>query len=105
LADGLAVGRVGKTGFEASASLIDGVVSVSEKEIATAMLALFETERTLVEGAGAVALAALLAGKVSSIAGCNIVVPVCGANVDALTFASALRLGRRDRATAKEVAV
>jgi threonine dehydratase len=100
LADGLAVGRVGNLGFEASASLVDGVVTVSENEIAAAMLALFETEGTVVEGAGAVALAALLAERIPEIAGCNVVVPVCGANVDALTFANALRLGIRDRAVA-----
>jgi threonine dehydratase len=104
LADGLAVGRVGSLGFALSASKVDGIFSVTEAEIATAMLALFESDGTVVEGAGAVALAALLAGRIPSIKGLNVVVPVCGANVDAHTFSKALQLGLRSRAESKPVA-
>jgi threonine dehydratase len=93
LADGLAVARVGATAFAASCGLVDAVVSVSEAEIAAAMVRLFELERTPVEGAGAVATAALLSGKLAWLAGRTVVAPVCGANVDAHTFARALELG------------
>ena len=96
-ADGLAVGQVGAIGFAASAVRVDGFVSVSEPEIASAMLSLFEADGTVVEGAGAVALAALLSGKIPAIRGRRVAVPLCGANVDARAFSDALQLGLRRR--------
>ncbi|MGH8723063.1 MAG: pyridoxal-phosphate dependent enzyme [Burkholderiales bacterium] len=98
-ADGLAVARAGRRAFASSEGHVAGSCTVSEEEIAWAMLRLFEVERTAVEGAGATALAALLAGKLSALEGRNVVVPVCGANVDATTFARALdlALARRQR--------
>lgn len=104
LADGLAVGQVGEIGFAASAGRVEGVVSVSEAEIASAMLRLFETDGTVVEGAGAVALAAVLSKKIPSIEGRHVVVPLCGANVDAHTFSSALQLGIRYRTDNEAIA-
>lgn len=99
LADGLAVARVGNRAVDLTRGLVDSVVTVTEAEIAWAMLRLFEVERAPVEGAGATALAALLAGKCPSLAGRTVVVPVCGSNVDAGTFAQALHLGLESRHT------
>jgi threonine dehydratase len=82
-ADGLAVAQVGRATFAASCAFVDRVVSVSEGEIALAMLRLFEAERTPV---GAV------------------VVPVCGANVDATTFAAALQCGLAQRTGRRAIA-
>lgn len=104
-ADGLAVARVGEATFAAVRGLVDGVVTVSEAEIAWAMLRLFELERTPVEGAGAVALAAVLSGRLARRLGRGpVVVPVCGANVDAATFAAALQLGVAQRNRARAIA-
>jgi threonine dehydratase len=93
LADGLAVARIGRRNWSNACSLVDAVVTVTEVEIAAAMLRLFEIDRTAIEGAGATALAAVVSGRLPWLAGRNVVVPVCGANVDASTFADALRAG------------
>ncbi len=92
-ADGLAVSRIGRHTFASSQGRVDQVVVVSESEIAYAMLRLFDAERTAVEGAGAVTVAALLAGRIPGLAGKRVVALVGGANVDARTFARALELG------------
>jgi threonine dehydratase len=87
VADGLAVTRVGATTFEVAASRVDDAVCVSESEIGEAMALLARRCGAVVEGAGAAALAAVLAGKVH---GRAIVVPVCGRNVDARVHAQIL---------------
>ncbi|MDT8444210.1 MAG: hydroxyectoine utilization dehydratase EutB [Desulfuromonadales bacterium] len=61
--------------------LVDEVMLVSEEEIAAAMFYAFNTHRQVIEGAGAVGIAALLAGK-TSLPGKNLAVVVSGGNVD-----------------------
>lgn len=80
LADGLAVAQVGASSFAIAAPRVDDVVTVSEAEIAVAVALLAQEEGAVVEGAGAVALAAVLAGKVAPAA---TVVPITGRNIDA----------------------
>lgn len=80
LADGLAVAQVGETTFAIAAPLVDDVVTVSEGEIATAIRVLACEEGIVAEGAGAVAVAAVLAGKVR---GRALVLPIGGRNIDA----------------------
>lgn len=63
LADGIAVKRVGDRTFPLIERYVDDIVSVDEDEIATAIHLLLEHEKVLAEGAGAVPLAALVAGK------------------------------------------
>jgi threonine dehydratase len=87
VADGLAVARVGAATFAAASSRIDDVVCVTEREIGEAMALLARRCGAVVEGAGAAALAAVLAGKLS---GRAIVVPVCGRNIDARVHAQVL---------------
>lgn len=62
-ADGIAVKQPGDITFELCRRYVDGLVDVSEDEVAAAILALMETQKMVAEGAGAVALAALMAGK------------------------------------------
>jgi len=95
LADGLAVSKLGAKPFAVTRGVIDQVVTVSEMEIAAAMVRLFETERIAAEGAGAVALAGLLSGRLHGYDHRRVVALVGGANVDANTFARALRMGLR----------
>lgn len=64
LADGIAVKRLGDLTFPIVQSLVDDIVVVDEAEIASAVFFLLEREKLVVEGAGAVGVAALLAGKV-----------------------------------------
>lgn len=82
LADGLAVGRVGEVPFAVAAPLVDRVVTVGEDDIALAVLRLLELEKTVVEGAGAAPLAALLAGRCPELAGRRVVLLLCGGNID-----------------------
>jgi threonine dehydratase len=76
----LAVARVGDTTFALAHSLVDDVVTVSEREIAQAISLLARREGVVAEGAGAVAVAAVISGKVS---GRTLVLPIGGRNIDA----------------------
>ncbi len=82
LADGIAVKRIGDLAFPHIEELVDDIVVVEEEEIARAVLLLLERERTVVEGAGAVPLAALLAGRVSVAEGERVAGILCGGNID-----------------------
>ena len=81
IADGIAVRRVGATPFELVKSYVDEIVTVSEREIANAVLLLLEIEKTVAEGAAAVPLAALINKKIS-LAKKNIGLIVSGGNID-----------------------
>ena len=86
IADGLA-GGFGRLPFEIAGDLIDEIVLVSEEETRAAVFTLLELAQLVVEGAGAVGIAALLAGKVN-LAGRKVVAVLSGANIDAsLLFA------------------
>ena len=81
IADGIAVRAVGATPFELVKSYVDEIVTVSEREIANAVLLLLEIEKTVAEGAAAVPLAALINKKLS-LAKKNIGLIVSGGNID-----------------------
>lgn len=66
IADGIAVARPGDLPFEIISQLVDEVVTVSEDDIARALLVLLERAKQVVEPAGAVGVAAILAGKVTA---------------------------------------
>jgi len=85
LADGLAVPMVGPHAFEVARHYVDECVTCTEKEIAVAVLRLIENEKMVVEGGGASGLAALLPGGQldrKEVKGKNIVIPLCGGNID-----------------------
>jgi threonine dehydratase len=82
IADGLAVKRTGTHTLAVVQQYVDEVVSVAEEEIASAILKLLEIEKTVVEGAGAAALAAVLFHKVSNLEGKNVAMIVGGGNID-----------------------
>ena len=63
IADGIAVRRAGEVTFPLIERYVDEIVTVDEDEIASAILVLLEREKTLAEGAGATALAALIQKK------------------------------------------
>lgn len=81
LADGIAVRSVGELTFRQLRHQIDDIVTVSESEIARAILILLEQEKTLAEGAGAAALAALTSGRVR-LPGKRVCLLICGGNID-----------------------
>ncbi|MBQ9952200.1 MAG: threonine ammonia-lyase [Clostridia bacterium] len=80
-ADGIAVKHPGDTTFEMVSKYVDEVVTVSEDEIAAAILALLEKQKVIAEGAGAVSVAAALFGKLP-IEGKKVVCIVSGGNID-----------------------
>lgn len=82
LADGIAVRKVGRYTHANAARYVDEIVSVSEEEIANAILVCLEEEKFMVEGAGAAAVAALLAGKLPNIAGRRVCLVISGGNID-----------------------
>jgi len=81
LADGIAVRRAGERTFEMVKHYVDDIVTVDEDEIANAILLLLEREKTLVEGAGAAPIAALLHRKIE-LDGKNVAVIISGGNLD-----------------------
>ena len=82
IADGIATRRVGDLAFEHIQERVDEVVTVSDPEIALAITTLLERGKTLVEGAGAVPLAAILAERFEYTEGETIVPALCGGNID-----------------------
>jgi threonine dehydratase len=82
LADGLAVARIGAHSFAALKNVVDRVVTVDEASIALAILRLIELEKSVVEGAGATPLAAFLAGKLRELKDREVVLVLCGGNID-----------------------
>ena len=82
LADGLAVGRVGTLPFAIAGPLVDRVVTVGEESLSLAVLRLLELEKTVVEGAGAAPLAALMGDVGRELAGRRVVILLCGGNID-----------------------
>jgi threonine dehydratase len=91
IADGIAVSRPGRIPFELIKKNIDKVVTVTENEIAQAILVLLERSKQVVEPAGAVGVAAILAGKLK-LKG-NTVVILSGGNMDPLLLQRVVRHG------------
>jgi threonine dehydratase len=82
IADGLAVKRAGEITSEIVRRYVDEIVTVTEDEIASAILKLLEIEKTVVEGGGAVGLAAVLFGKIAGIENKNVAMIISGGNID-----------------------
>jgi threonine dehydratase len=82
IADGIAVARPGNIPFELIKSHIDDVVTVSDSDIARAIVALMERAKQMVEPAGAVSVAALMSGKVKPTG--KTVAVLSGGNIDPL---------------------
>ena len=92
IADGIAVRRAGERTLPLVQRYVDEIVTVDEEEIAKAILVLLEREKTLAEGAGAVALASLLQQK-TSLDGQRTAVLVCGGNIDVSLLAKMIERG------------
>jgi len=81
IADGIAVRRAGERTLPLVKKYVDEIVTVDEEEIANAILLLLEHEKTLAEGAGAAAIAALINHK-TGLSGKKVAVLVCVGNID-----------------------
>ena len=92
IADGIAVRRAGDATFPVVERYVDEIVTVDEDEIASAILMLLEREKTLAEGAGATALAALIQKK-TTLVGAHTAVLVCGGNIDVTLLSRIIERG------------
>ena len=93
VADGIAVKRAGDLTFEHVRRLVDEIVTVSEEEIASAILYLLEKEKTVAEGAGAVTVAALMNHRAPGLSGKRAVAVVSGGNIDVNLVARIIERG------------
>ncbi len=91
IADGIAVKHPGALPSSILERLLDDTVQVTDDEIAEALVLCVERTKLLVEGAGAVGLAALLAGRISGSG--SVAVVLSGGNIDATTLVSVMRHG------------
>jgi threonine dehydratase len=91
IADGIAVGRPGEITFELIRDLVDEVVTVTEEDISRSLVMLLERSKLVVEPAGAVGVAALLAGVVTVEA--PTVAVLSGGNIDPLLLMRVIEHG------------
>ncbi|AFL99420.1 L-threonine ammonia-lyase [Desulfitobacterium dehalogenans ATCC 51507] len=94
LADGIAVKRAGDLTFATVRDYVDEMVTVEEEEISQAILLLMERTKTLAEGAGAVAVAAALQGKIN-LKSQKTVLILSGGNIDVNFLAQIIERGLR----------
>ena len=92
IAEGIAVGTPGDVALDVVRRLVDDLVLVDEGDIEHAVLMLLEIEKTLVEGAGAAGLAAMLRYP-ERFAGKRVGLVLCGGNIDPLLLAAIIERG------------
>ena len=93
LADGLATTRPGQTAFAIAQPRVDRMLKVSEDAIALSILRLLELEKSVVEGAAAAPLAALLSGQLPELRGRRVALLLCGGNIDPLVLGRVIEIG------------
>ncbi|MEA3383076.1 MAG: threonine ammonia-lyase [Campylobacterota bacterium] len=93
IADGIAVRDTTPKMLDYVLDLVDEIVEVEDKEIASAILFLLEQHKLVVEGAGAVGTAALMHNKISNLDGKTIVLPLSGGNIDVTMLAQIIEKG------------
>ena len=92
IADGIAVKRPGENTFRMCSQYVDEVVTVTDGEISSAILALIEQHKMIAEGAGAVAVAAVMFDKIP-MKNKNIVCVVSGGNIDVTILSRVIERG------------
>lgn len=92
IADGIAVKMPGEKTFDYVSRYVDEIVTVTDDEIASAILSLMEQQKLVAEGAGAVAVAAAMAGKVD-LKGKKTVCLVSGGNIDVTILSRVITRG------------
>ncbi|MFI4984564.1 MAG: pyridoxal-phosphate dependent enzyme [Solirubrobacterales bacterium] len=102
IADGIAIKRPGTLTLPLLRELMGGIETVTEDEIAAAMVFLAERAKLVAEGAGAVAVAALLSGRIAPVRGTTVAV-VSGGNVNSGLLAGLLR--RRETEEGRRVRI
>ena len=104
IADGIHVLTPGEKTFEICSKYVDEIVTVTEDEIAAAILALLEGQKTVAEGAGATPVAACMFGKVDTTDKKTVCV-VSGGNVDVTTLNRIINRGLTKSGRLAEISV
>jgi threonine dehydratase len=91
-ADGIAVKHPGDITYQVCQKYVDEIVTVTDDEIATAILALIEQQKMVAEGAGAVSVAACMFGKID-VKGKKVVCVVSGGNIDVTILSRVISRG------------
>lgn len=92
IADGIAVKKPGENTFKLCSEYVDDIITVTEGEISSAILALIEQHKMIAEGAGAVAVAAAMFGKIP-MKNKNVVCVVSGGNIDVTILSRVIERG------------
>ena len=93
IADGIAVKTPGDLTYELVKSNVDGIFTVTDDEIALAILTLLEQQKLIAEGAGATPVAAVLANKIPDIEGKNVCCLLSGGNIDVSILSRVIERG------------
>ena len=93
VADGIAVKEPGHITFEICSKYVDGVVTVNDDQVSAAILALIEKQKMIAEGAGAVALAAVMFNKIPDSKGKKVVCLISGGNIDVTILSRVISRG------------
>lgn len=93
IADGIAVKTPGSLTYDICNKYVDGIVTVTDDEIALAILTLLEQQKLISEGAGAVPVAAVMNGKIPDVDGKNVVCVVSGGNIDVTILSRVIERG------------
>jgi threonine dehydratase len=97
IADGIATRKIGEATFEVIRDRVDEIVTVSDPEIANALTSLLERSKTLVEGAAAASLAAVIEERFDYASGETIVPALCGGNIDLNVLTTVITRGLVER--------
>ena len=92
IADGIAVKQPGENTFHYVSEYVDEIALVTDDEVASAILALIEKQKMIAEGAGATAVAAVMAGKFD-LKGKRVVAVVSGGNIDVTSLSRVIDRG------------
>ena len=93
IADGIAVKQPGHLTFELCKEYVDDVITVTDDEIAAAILTLIEKQKMIAEGAGATPVAAIMAGKLPQLKGKKVCCVVSGGNIDVTILSRVITRG------------
>ncbi|MGN0695833.1 MAG: threonine ammonia-lyase [Oscillospiraceae bacterium] len=93
IADGIQVKEPGENTFTYVSKYVDGIVTVTDDEISSAILALIEQQKLIAEGAGATPVAAVMFDKIPDIKDKNVVCLVSGGNIDVTILSRVIKRG------------
>ncbi len=93
VADGIQVKEPGVNTFEYVRKYVDKIVTVTDDEIAAAILTLIEQQKLIAEGAGATPVAAVMFDKIPNIKGKNVICLVSGGNIDVTILSRVIKRG------------